>query len=255
MSNNVHVQRSLEFEAGAQFIQNVYGNINTRRSCFVDNFDGTTALDTTHFWTVTVGGTSDAIATDATGGIPNCKFTTGTADNECSFLATPLIYDQDRNPLISTRFEIEDVSGSYAFFGFSDATTETTPGNPIDYDSGTLAATANDCIGFLIDADKESSRIYFAGRNDGGTAYAAAIAPTTAWTDGVVYDLSVRLDGSGNAWAYINGKGVAYKASAVNDVALCGIYAVGTRANDGSNIMRAYFYKSWQDYGVSVTAF
>ena len=119
------------------------------------------------------------------------------------------------------------------FFGFSDATSETTPNATIDYADGTLAAAATDAVGFVVDADKNSSRIFCASIATGGSVTATAAAPTVAWTDGQSKTLRVALDSSGNASFYIDGVQVGYEATAVTDVPLCIMINYGNR--DGSS--------------------
>lgn len=240
---DVYVDDELIFKAGASVYNNIVGDPSTERMCSVDWFDQA-ALDTTNDYVQTLGGTSDAGAVSG-GGVHGVTFTTGTGDNEISFLATPLIFDISQNPVIETKLNIDDVSGTIVYFGFSDATSETTPAATIDADSGTLTAAATDAAGFVIDADLGASSIYCASTNNG----AAVQSQDTAldWTDGVSHILRVALDTSGNARFYVDGVEKGYIASAVADVPLCAIFNYGTRANDGANTVYARYLKKWQD--------
>ena len=243
MSQQLNVDRELQFKAQAAIDDNIKGNPSTERMCSVDWFDQTT-LDTTNDYTQTLGGTSDAGALEASGK-HGVKFTTGTGDNEVSFLGTALIFDVTQEPEIESKIEITDVSGTFVFFGFSDANTESTPNATIDADSGTLAATATDAAGFVIDADLGSSSIYCASVNNGGTVQ--YVDSGLDWTDGQSKRLRVKLDSSGNAYFYVDGIQEGYIASAVADVPLCAIYNYGTRANDGANYVYARYLKKWQN--------
>jgi len=239
----VKVNRDLRFVASAAVSDNVKGNMSTERMCSVDWFDQTT-LDTSNDYTQTLGGTSDAGALTA-GGETGFKGTTGTGDNEVSFLAGGLIFDITQNPEIETKLKIVDVSGTIIFYGLSDATLETTPAATIDADGGTLTAVATDAVGFVCDADLGTSSLYCASVNNG--AAVQSVDTGIDWTDNQSKKLRVRLDTSGNAYFYVDGVQVGYIASAVADVPLCEILNYGTRANDGANIVYARYLKRWQD--------
>lgn len=241
--SRIPVSRFLEFLGIAQQTDNIKGNPSTERMCSVDNFDGVT-LDTTNDYVQTLGGTSDAGALTA-GGEPGFKGTTGTGDNEVSFLATALIFDITQAPEIECNLKITDVSGTIVYFGFSDATSETTPAATIDADSGTLTAAATDAAGFVIDADLGTSSIYAASVNNGGTV--ASRDSGIDWADNETKRLRVKLDSSGNARFYVDGVEKGYIASAVADVPLCAILNYGTRANDGANTVFLRRLKRWQN--------
>jgi len=243
MSQRVKVQRELVFNAQAGIDQNIEGDMMPKRMNSIDWFDQT-ALDTTNDYTQTLGGTSDAGALVA-GGEQGFKGTTGTGDNEISFLGTALIFDITQSPAIESKIEITDVSGTVMFFGFSDANTETTPAGTIDADGGTVTAVATDAAGFLCDADLGTSSLYCVSVNAGGTAQ--SLDTGLDWLDTESKRLRVKLDASGNAYFYVDGVQEGYLASAVADVPLCAIYNYGTRANDGANIVEARYLAKWQD--------
>jgi hypothetical protein len=243
LSQQVKVQRELTFEHGRAAIDdNIKGNPSTERMCSVDWFDQTT-LDTTNDYTQTLGGVSDAGALEA-GGKHGFKGTTGTTDNNVSFLGTALIFDITQTPEIESKIEITDVSGTFVFFGFSDANTESTPSATIDGDGG-LTAVATDAAGFVIDADLGTSSIYCASVNDGGTVQ--YVDTGLDWEDGDSHRLRVKLDSSGNAYFYVDGVQEGYIALAVADVPLCAIWNYGTRADDGANYVYFRYLKKWQD--------
>ena len=243
MSQIVRVNREIQFKGSSENKANVEGNFSTERMCSVDWFDQT-ALDTTSDYTQTLGGTSDAGALSG-GGVSGLTLTTGTGDNEVSFLAGGLVFDITQAPAIETKLSLVDVSGTFVYFGFSDATSETTPAGTIDADSGTLTAVATDAAGFVIDADLATSTIYCASVKTGGAVQ--SVATSTLWVDNASHILRVALDTSGNARFYVDGVQVGYIASAVADVPLCAIYNYGTRANDGANVVYARYLKKWQD--------
>lgn len=243
MSQQVRVDRDLVFAGASAYTANVKGNMLPERMCSVDWFDQT-ALDTTNDYTLTVAGSSDACALSG-GGVPGITMTTGNVDDNIAFLSTALIFDITQSPAIEAKINIVDVSGTIIYFGFSDATSETTPAATIDAAGGTPTAAANDAAGFVIDADYATSSIYCMSVNDGGTVQTGDSG--TDWADNESHTLRVALDTSGNATFYLDGVAVGYLASAVNDVPLCATINFGTRANDGSNTVYARYLAKFQD--------
>ena len=238
MSDKVLVGDEIELRGSAKVRSNVKGNILTNKLCYVDWFNGTT-LDS-NFWTETSAGTSAATALTA-GGYCGVTHTTGTDDNAIGFLSTGLIFDASQNPIIEVKVNINDVTGSYYGLFFSDAISETTPAATIDYADGSLVAAATDAVGFVIDADKESSRIYVASIAFGGAVTATASLPTTAWTDGVSKTLRIGLDSDLSAYLWIDSVQVGKSLLAVTDVPLCGIINYGNRDGSSDVIYTRYF--------------
>ncbi len=244
MSHVVNVGDSIKFTGEARIKSNVKGDLATERYCGVDWFDQK-ALDETNEYTITVGGTSDAVAVTGAGVI-GVTMTTGTGDNEVSyFAATPLIFDISQSPAIEARVKITDVSGTFFGFFFSDAITESTPNSTIDADSGTVTATATDAVGFVVDADLGTSSVYCASVNTG--AACQSVDTGLDWTDNQTKVLRIALDTSGNARFYVDGVQKGYIAAAVADVPLCAIFNAGTRAADGSNTVFIRYLKKFAD--------
>ncbi len=243
--SNVRVGGIIKFLQGAAIGNNIEGDMSAERMTSVDWFDGT-AIDLTNDYTSTLGGTSDAVALTAVGE-PGVKLTTGTGDNEVSFLATGLVFDITQAPVIEAKIEITDISGTFVYFGFGDATSETTPEATIDADGGTLTdgSSTADAAGFVIDADLDSSSVYCASVNT--SAAVQSVDTGLAYTNAQTKILRVALDTSGNARFYVDGVQKGYIALAVADVPLCAIINYGTRDADGSNIVTARYLKKWQD--------
>jgi len=240
MSQQVKVERTIQFVGDANQEANVEGNFLTKRACRVDWFDQK-ALDETNGYTITVGGASDAVAVSG-GGVIGVTMLTGTGDNEVEyFAATPLVFDVTQNPALETKINVADVSGSFFFFGFSDAVTETTPNSTIDYADGTLAATATDAVGFICDGDKASSKLYCAYVGTGITV--GVIDTGIVWTDGVSHVLRVEIDSSCGARWYVDGTQVGYKATACTDVPLCAMFNAGNREAAANSIYARYLAK------------
>ena len=245
MSQQVVVEKSLNFQGTAENTANVKGNPSFSKMVFCDHFTQV-AIDTTNDYTSTLGGTSDAVAVTG-GGAHTLTLTTGTGDNEVSFLASALIFDVTNNPVIEAKVTITDVSGTSLFFGFASANTETTPASTIDYADGTLAASATttDAVGFVCDADKVTSTLYAASIATGGAVAAASTG--IIWTDGQEKVLRIAVDSSLDASFWVDGVLTNTVQLAVTDVPLCFIVNYGTRAADGSNTVVVDYIKAWSD--------
>lgn len=243
MSQQVIVDRDLMFRGVANITPNVKGDMLPERMTHVDWFDGY-ALDVTSDYVQTLGGTNDLGALTA-GGEHGFKGTCGDTDNQVAFLATGLIFDISQSPAIEAKIKIVDVSGTVVYFGFSDATSETTPAATIDADGGTLTAAATDAVGFVIDADLGSSSVYAASANTGAAVQSADTG--VDWADNQSKTLRVVLDTSGNARLYIDGVEKAYIALAVADVPLCAILNYGQRAGVANTVVHMRYLARWQD--------
>ncbi len=238
MGHRVSVGDCIEFKGEAKTKENVKGDLSTERMCSADFFDHK-AIDTTNEYT---GAAGSAVTG---GGVSGLTLTTSGTDNVVYYFATPLIFDITQKPVIETKLKLADVSGTFVFFGFSDAINETSPSATIDADSGTLVAVATDAAGFVIDADKGTSSIYSASVKTGAAVQSADSG--IDWADDESKILRVELDASGNAYFYVDGVQVGYIALAVADVPLCAIINFGTRANDGANVVYTRYLKKWCD--------
>jgi hypothetical protein len=211
---------------------------------FHDHFtDDTLSTDK---WLATV--TNHTIAVNHATNRHCVLFTTDTTDNESSFLATPLCWEDDQNAVAEFRFKVSDVSAVCLFVGFSDATFEATPDMPIDYAGGTLAAAATNAVGIVMDGDDTvngASSIVGVGVNAGVLETAKDSA--TDWLDGEWHTLRTELDPDGDAVFYLDGNSFGQMPTAITSAtALCVIIAV---ANRGTSVETVYGDRvdAWQD--------
>jgi len=226
MGDIVKVQRYLDFRNGvAKHKANVKGGLQPDSVTFFTDFLEDT-LDTA-YWTVTTTNATCAINA-AVGG--HLRYTSDATDNESGFAAIGLNWEDDKNAKCEARIRLNDVSGVALFFGFSDATSETTPEMPIDGADGTVAKGGNttNAVGFVVDADYNSSGIYFQG-------CAAGTLDTIAdsgvdWADAVWHTLRVELTPDGYAYGYLDGNSVGFSDAAVTSgTDLCVIIGVANR--------------------------
>lgn len=242
----VKIERAIQFVGSAQNKDNVEGNPSLSKMVIDDDFTQVT-LDATNDYTVTVAGTNDAVAISTTPGSGGwISILSGDTDNEACFMATPLIFDISKNPIAETRVYLSTITETAFFFGFSDAILEITPAMPIDDDSATPIAAAEDVAGFVIDADSTTASLIQAGS---ATTAGAATMTSTGITavNSTKYVLRVELNSEGDAYFYVNNVLKAIHQTAVSDVPLCVIFAAATRANGAGDAVFADYLKTWQD--------
>lgn len=239
----LNVDRSIEFRNKTK-AANVLGPMQEDKVHFRDDF--TDDALSTDKWLATV--TNHTIAVDH-GTYRHCVlFTTDTTDNESSFLATPLCWEDDLNVIVEARVLMSDPSETFLGLFLTDATLETTPDTPIDYSGGTLAAAATNAVGIIADGDDTvngEGSIVGVGVN-GGTLE-AAIDSATDWADAKWHTLRIELNPDGDAYFYLDGVGFGYMATALTSgTALCVMLCV---ANRGTAAETVYVDKveAWQD--------
>jgi len=240
MSHVVRVGKSVKFIGDAKHDDNVEGNFSMKKVYLYDDFLQR-AEDATTWWEEHLDGTDDAFAiTNAPGGV--VRITTGTTDNEETIVNYgQLTWYGDKNCVVEARVEINDVSGTALFFGLADAAGEMS----IDYKDGTLTTTATDAVGFLCDADKESSSIYCVGVK--ADTDETPIDTGSDWENDAWHILRIECATDG-AHFYLDGNAVGFMdASQEGGNPLIITFSAETRADDGSNTIDIDYIKAWQD--------
>jgi len=228
MSQQVKVERDIQFIGDAKHSQNVEGPFHEKMVHFHDHFtDDTLSSDK---WLATV--TNATIAVDHATYSGGCALvTTDATNNETNFLSTPLCWQDDYNCICEAKILLTDVSGVVLFFGFSDATSEATPNMAIDYAGGVLAAAATNAVGIVCDAGDTVngvSSIVGVGVNAG--TLETAIDSGTDWADGEWHTLRVELDPDGDAYFYLDDTVFGYMSTAIASATrLCITYQSGNR--------------------------
>ncbi len=244
MPRQLAVDDHIEMRGDAKHRSNMDGPWQEKKVHFHDHFtDDTLSTDK---WLATA--TNHTITVNHATNRHCALFTTDTTDNESSFLATPLCWEDDQNAVAEFRVKVTDVSAVGLYVGFSDATFETTPDMPIDYAGGTLAAAATNAVGIVMDGDDNvngSSSIVAVGVNAGSLE--TAIDSGTDWADGEAHTLRMELNPDGDAYFYLDGNSFGHMATALaSGTALCTISAV---ANRGTAVETVYVDRvdAWQD--------
>ena len=245
MSNNVKIDRDIEFKGLALHKGNVKGPMQEVKRHQSDRFTGI-ALDSTNDWAVEASlGTGDTIAiSEVQGG--SVLMTTGSVDDDSEMISTAIIYSADKRAVCEWRLTITDVSGTGLFVGFSDAKVESNNSIAIHYPDDVLSTVATNAVGFVIDADHSTSSIMCEGVKAGTDA--TSDDTDIDWADGETKTLRVELDVDGGASFWIDGVAKGYVANAVTDsTLLCATVQAITRANDSSNTIRLRAFDAWQD--------
>ena len=247
MPRELFIDERIEMRGTGNRTHNMDGNWMEKRRHRFDCFDRI-ALDTTNQWASdTADSTAGSIAiSEVQGG--SCLMTSGTGDEDTIHLASPIIYSADYEATVEWKIKISDVSGCAVFAGFSDAKSEDGY-NPLDYGTGgadTFTSTADDAVGFVIDADHASSSIMCASCK--ATVDTTPVDTGLDWADNQTKRLRVSLNADGDATFYVDGESVGYIDSAITeDDLLCAIVSVKTQANDGANTVYVYRNDTWQN--------
>lgn len=245
MPRQLLIDDHIEMRADALHRSNMDGPWQETKVHFKDEFTNGT-LDT-NVWTSTAAG---AAATNAinvgvhVGGV--VRLLTSTTDNASQMISTSLIWEDDKYAVCEARINLADVSGTALFFGFTDATSETTPDMAIHYPDDVLTTVATNAVGFVVDADHASSSIMCCGVNAGTDE--TPVDTGTDWADAEWHTLRIELDPDGNAIFWLDGVAKARLATAIasgTDLAVA-VHAA-TRAADGANNVYADYVEAWQN--------
>jgi len=210
MPNVQRIGKEILFVGDAQHGANVAGPLLLEKEVVFDECCGL-AIDTTSVWDNHLDGNGDTFAVAAaTGGDPRIyQIVTGDGDNEETIVHLGGLqwYGADKC-LVEARIRLQDVSGVCLFFGFADAVGEMS----IDYKDDSLTYTADDAVGFIVDADASSSSIYCVG-NAAGTPE-TAVDSGTDWANDEWHVLRVELSTAAAAF-YLDGNPVGFMDAAI----------------------------------------
>ena len=245
MTRQKWIDDHIEMRGDALHRSNMDGPWQETLVHFHDHFI-THTLDTVQRYTSTAAGTNAANAiVAAIGG--QCRFLTGTVDGNAQFLATAINWEDDMYARCEARIKIATVANTALFFGFSDATSETTPEMPIDGDTGTIAKGANttNAVGFVSDADYLSSSIMCCGTGELATSADSGVD----WANNVWHTLRLELTPDAYATFYLDGVSCAFLDTPITSgTALCMIIGVATRTT-GARYVYLDRWDAWQNQG------
>ena len=239
MPQQERISRSLEFIGKAAKGDNIYGNPSYDKVVFYDDFLGDVIEDA---YAVNVDNSCTGAIAAGIGG--TLVLTTSSTDNDKVEVAHELNWEAAKACIFETRLYVTDITNIAVCAGFNDAKTEATVKLPFSISNVTITNTTSDAVMFVFDADQASANWYFC--NDKANAAAGSIS-TVAVANTTNYVLRIETDTSGNAWYYIDGTIVGYKANAITAATdLTPYIGAAARASDASTVVVDYI-KCWQN--------
>lgn len=241
MSQQVKVDRHLEFGSSANLNRNIKGNPNPEKVCVSYEFTEL-ALDNTNKYTPYIDTTSTIAL--ASGGI---TLTTAATDTKtCTQTQGGIWWYPAKNCIVEMRFKIDVITNVAIFAGFSDAVSEASSLLPFGLVTATLTDTATDAAGFLYDTRQTAAYFNYVNTKNNTEAF-TQLASTYVPVAATFLTIRVAIDTSGNARYYWNGAKVGYKASAVSTtVPLVPFF--GIRNNNASaHVATLRYVRLWQD--------
>ena len=190
MSQQVKIEKALQFVGDANRADNVEGNISFEKVVYYDDFVGK-AIDTTNHYTLATVNSGTATVT-----VPHClTLTTNAKDDDNTELAMGLEWYGQYNACLEARFRIDDVTNSEINICLTDAQTEGSDDLAIEYETAAATYTAADVAGFFFSATGSVKNIYAGSAKN--TAAGATINSLSTATDAKWYTARVELRDNG----------------------------------------------------------
>jgi hypothetical protein len=241
MSQQIYVDRSLEFRGSGNKGRNVKGYLNPERIFQEYNFTEL-ALDNTNKYTPYL----DTTSTVALGSGGLLLTTAATDTKTCSQSQGGIWWYPTKNCVMEAKFEIDVVTAVAINVGFNDAVSEGTGALPFLISGTTVSDTATNGVMFCFDTNQDTDYWYIVNTKagtQGGTLLASTYAPAAA----TQVTLRVAIDSSGNANYYYNGVHVGYKPNATTAATPLVPY-IGIRNNAAAaHILTARYVRLWAD--------
>jgi hypothetical protein len=240
MSQQITIERDLQFKGVANQTNNVIGNFNMDKRLTEWNFMEK-ALDTTNQYTQNLDTTS-TIANGSAG----CVFTTAATDNKVATMSFGgVLVLCASNPIVEMRFQVNDITNLAIFAGLSDANTEAAATMPFSLALATLTDNCNNGVGFLYDTDQ--THYWNIVNTKAGTQAFTQLGPNFAPVNATDVVLRTALDTTGKAYFFYNGIQVGIKANAVT-AATALIPFFGIKNMSGSSHVAILKYvRLWRD--------
>lgn len=253
MSQQVKIEKSLQFVGDANRSDNVEGNISFEKVVYYNDFVGK-AIDTTNDFTLATVNSGTATVT-----VPHClTVTTNAKDDDNTELAMGLEWYGQYNATLEARFRIDDVTNSEMNICFTDAQTEGADDLAIEYDTGTVTYTAADVAGFFFSCTGSVANLYAGSALN--TAAGATINTNSLPTDAKWYTVRVELRDNGtttDALFFCNTSGkeinpiedfLAIEFNAITrDDALCPYIGLMNLVDAVACTLDVDYLKVWQD--------
>jgi len=243
----MEVGKQIKFCDVADRNANVEGNFDLEKVTFYDDFLGDLLADEWAPDTDTNGTTAIAAAS---GGV--VALITHTDDDDRNMLSHGVTWLPTKNCIMETRITMTPITTIGVFVGFTDEAAEAAQTMPFALAVATLTDTATNGVGFLFDTDATTDVWNIVNTNAGTDAF-TALASTydpvalTYQTFRVEIVSPGVTAGTVDAYFYINGEPVGYKAAAVAiSTLLCPNVSVQNK-NGATHTVNVDYVKCWQD--------
>jgi len=253
MSQQINVEKTLEFVGAANKGDNVYGHFSTEKVVYYNDFVGL-AVDTTNDFTLTTTNSGTATVT-----VPHMlTITTNAKDNDNTELAMGVEWYGQYDATMEARFRCDIPTNSAFFIGLNDAVTEGSADLPLEFVDGGITTQGADTAGLVYDLDCTTANMYFGSVK--GDADGAIINSNTAITAAKLYTTRIELRDNGtttDAFFYLNSSGleidpinnlVGVEVDAVARLnALCPYIGLMNRVDAVACTFDVDYLKVWQD--------
>lgn len=212
MSQQVIVDRDLEFRGAALYQANVKGPMMSELKIFDETFF---ADADEHDWTETAYGTTFAHAALEGGAT---TVTAGGVDDDCGEFTNTAQWSPYRNCGMEVWLKISQITAINVCAGFADVITNTDDRVAMEFDGAVLKALTNtkDVAGFMFDTDGSGAAVWYYVVAEGGVVGTVVAATGTRVPVADTYvKLRVQTDSDGNVTYYYNGIPVGFKTEAV----------------------------------------
>ncbi len=238
----VDISKFLRFRGEGDYNLNLKGCLNPHRIFREWNFKEL-ALDLTNQYTVQLDTTS--VVALAAGGIT--LTTAATEPKSCSISFGGLFVKPAKNPVVEFKFQIDVITYGAINAVLTDATSVQVHVLPFLISGSSITDYVTNAVGFCYDSNQTTKRFYIVNCNAGtnaGTVLSATQAPFAIATDITV---RIRLDTTGKAYFYYNGKDVGSKALAVATTSALVPYIGIANENASAHVATLRYVRLWED--------
>lgn len=169
--------------------------------------------------------------------------TNGTADDDDTDVASPLVFTAEKGCGIEARIRCPQSADSGFNIGFTDAQDEGADDLAVEYSGTTLTSNASDCALWFFDSDATTDSYYCVAvdTNVDGTVTTSGVSVDTDW-----HTFRVWCNADGDCEFWLDGTEVYTESSGITETtALCAYVGLINRAA-GANTMEIDYIAVWE---------